>query len=68
MGANNWIITTYVFRSIAFVWLVTESGLSVRKAIKAEKARLWWPFWAALWGVVFLAALAADLWFFVPRV
>lgn len=67
MEANSWIITRYVFNSIAFVWLVTESGLSMRKAIKAEKARFWWPFWVTLWGVVLLAALVADLWFFVPR-
>ena len=67
MGVNNWIITSYVFRGVAVVWLVTESGLAVRKAVKAQNTRLWWPFWIALWGVIFLAALVADLWFFAPR-
>ena len=67
MGVNTWIITNYVFRGVTFVWLVSESGLAVRKAVKAEGARFWWPFWISLWGVIFLAALAADLWFFAPR-
>ena len=67
MEAHSWIVTSYALKIIAVVWFVAESGLAVREAVKAEEARFWWPFWISLWGVVFLAAVAADLWIFTAR-